>query len=295
MKQLITPLIQVQLMWATHHAWPALGQLQSAAPAPALWLVMEGEIELDDGENQWRIGPGEALLWSATRRRSIFARRAAQWLSLGMSVNFFDNLELERALDLPVQWTPAPAEWDALVSCTRELIRHWHGGQQPAVDAQSIAFYTQNMDTQRETRSPLDQMIAQSLARAIFGMCWKRLAGSEAELVLGKGVPDWLAETLRRVHDEPLIGVCELARRAGFSSAQFRRSFGQHVGVSPRSYLLNHRLEIARRLLEQTDLSIGEVATQCGFSSSSHFIHTFKRDSGFAPLQYRQTARSALV
>ena len=295
MKPLLAPLIQVQLVWATHHAWKARQNLRFAAPAPTLWLITQGEIELSDGFNRWQMGAGEAFLWSASLERSISTRGGAQWLSLGMHVNFFDHLELQSALQLPVQWRPTPGEWEALVHCTRELVRHWHDGEDVPVEAESIAFYSQEMDARRARRSPVDTMIAQSLARAVFGMCWKRLAGSEAARVMGARLPDWLAQTLRRIHDEPLTGVSELARQAGFSPAQFRRSFGEHVGVSPRSYLLNHRLEMARRLLEQDDLPVSAIAARCGFSSSSHFIHLFKRSAGLAPLQYRQASRAAPV
>ena len=295
MKETIAPLIQVNLVWATHHDWKARQRLQFAASAPALWLVSEGEIELSDGKTTWRIGAGQAFLWSAALNRSIVTHGGAQWLSLGLRVNFFDNLQLEYALDLPCQWTPAPDEWNALSGCTRELVRHWHGGQEVRVDAESIAFYTQKMEAQKPHRSPVDQLIAESLARAIFAMCWKRLARAEADLVMGNRMPDWIAATLRRVHRQPGVTVAELAHSVGFSLAQFRRSFGEHIGVSPRSYLINHRLEIARQLLEQTDAPVREIAVQCGFSSASHFIHLFKRDSGLAPRQYRQASRSSPV
>ncbi len=295
MKPLIAPLVQVQLMWATHHAWKACQTLQFAAPAPTLWLVLEGEIELSDGRNLWQIGAGEAFLWSASLQRRILTRKGAQWLSLGMQINFFDHLQLESALNLPVQWRPAPGEWESLLGCTRELVRQWHDDQEVRVDADSIAFYTQTMEARRTQRSPVDAMIAQGLARAVFGLCWKRLAHNEAALVMGRRVPEWLAQTLRRVHDEPLLSVSELAKDAGFSPAQFRRSFGEHLGVSPRSYLINHRLEMARRLLEQDDLPVSAIVARCGFSSSSHFIHLFKRNTGLAPLQYRQASRSAPV
>ena len=291
----MAPLIQVQLVWATHHAWKACQTLEFAAPAPTLWLILDGEIELGDGENIWTMSAGEAFLWSASLQRRILTRGGAQWLSLGMHVQFFDNLQLESALHLPVQWRPAPAEWKALLGCTRELVRQWHDGEDVPVDAPSIAFYTQQMAAQRERRAPVDAMIAQSLARAVFGLCWKRLAGDEAALVMGRRLPPWLALTLRRIHEEPLLSVSELAKDAGFSPAQFRRSFGEHIGVSPRSYLINHRLEMARRLLERDDLPVSAIAAQCGFSSSSHFIHLFKRNVGLAPLQYRQASRSAPV
>lgn len=293
-QQLVAPLIQVRLVWGTHHAWKARQALQFAASATALWLVLEGEVEVSDEHSSWRIGEGEAFLWSAASSRRIVTAAGAQWLSLGMQINF-DNLDVSRALDLPVQWRPAKGEWESLTRCTRELVRGWNGGEEELVDAASIAVYTQNMELQAQHRSPIDVMIAQSLARAVFGMCWKRLADAEAAQSLEKRVPPWLVETLTRIHDEPLISVAALARSAGFSPAQFRRGFGEHVGVAPRSYLINYRLDIARRLLKENELPISAIAKQCGFSSLSHFIHMFKQSSGLSPSGFRQAARSAPV
>jgi hypothetical protein len=224
-EHIVAPLIQVRPIWATHHGWKARQTLQFAAPATALWLVLDGEVEVSDGENNWRIGDGEAFLWSTALSRRITTRDGASWLSLGMQINFFDNLDLSRALDLPVQWRPDALEWESLQNCARELVRQWHGGHRVLIDAASIGTYTQEMEGARANRSPIDLLICESLGRAVFGMCWKRLASAEAALVMGKRVPHWLGETLSRVHDEPLVSVAALAKSAGFSPAQFRRSF----------------------------------------------------------------------
>ena len=296
MKQQFASAIQVQLAWATHHAWKPGQTLQSAVSTPTLWLMIEGEVALSDGRNQWNLCAGEAFLWaSRALERRIQTRGGAQWLSLGLRVHFFDHLELGGALDLPVGWRPAPAEWRSLTRCARELVQCWHGGEIVRVDADSLAFYSQKMEATRAVRAPLDAMIAPSLARAVFGMCWKHLSHSEAALLTRGRVPAWIAATLRRIEDDPSVGVAALAREAGFSPAQFRRSFGEHIGVAPRTYLINHRLEVARRLLEQSDLPVGTIAAQCGFSSSSHFIHLFKRSVGLAPLQYRQSSKATPV
>ena len=296
MKQALASVIQVQLAWATHHAWKPGQTLQSAASTPTLWLMLEGDVALGDGHNQWDLRAGDAFLWaSQALGRRIQTRGGAQWLSLGMHVNFFDHLELGRALDLPIRWRPAPAQWHSLTVCARELVNGWHGGEEVRVDADSLAFYSQKMEATRAARAPIDAMIAHSLARAVFGMCWKHLSQTGDATLTQQRLPAWIAATLRRIEDDPPVGVAALARAAGFSPAQFRRGFGEHIGVSPRTYLVNHRLETARRLLEQSDLSVAAIALKCGFSSSSHFIHLFKRQVGLAPLQYRQASKATPV
>ena len=250
MKQPLAPSIQIQLAWATHHAWKPCQRLQSAVP-PTLWLLLEGDIELSDGTNLWELRAGRRVFYGRPRRSTGAFRRAAvrsgcRWECTSI---FFDNLELGRALDLPVLWRPSPDEWQSLTACARELVRAWHDGEEIRVDADSIAFYSQQMDARRAGRAPIDAMIAHGLARAIFGMCWKRLSQNGETLIAAQRIPDWLTETLQRMDENPLAGVGELARAAGFSPAQFRRSFGEHLGVSPRTYLVNHRLEVARKIV----------------------------------------------
>ena len=294
-EQFVTPLIQVSLVWVTHHSWKPRQTMQFAVPSTALWLMFEGSVEVSDSQNEWEIGKEEAFLWSSASSRRVITPHGARWISVGMQINFFDNLDLSRALNLPVKWRPENEEWKSLSSCASELVRHWHGCEETLVDASTLATYSQQMEALRLKRAPIDVMIAESLGRALFGLCWKRLAKEEATQVMGKRVPPWLVETLSRIHDEPLLSVAVLAKDAGFSPAQFRRGFGEHVGVSPRSYLINNRLEIARRLLEENELPVSAVATCCGFSSLSHFIHMFKQSSGLSPLQYRQAGRSAQI
>lgn len=282
------PLFQVRLAWATRHTWKARQTLQFAAPATALWLVQDGEIEVGDAEHSWHLSSGQAFLWSATSSRRIFTPGGATWLSLGVKTDFLADLNLHHAPDLPARWEPSPAQWQTLQACARELIQHWHGGEAAPVDAARIAAYTREMDARKKERSVLDVLIAESLARAIFGLCWRHLAGEEAALV-AKRLPLWLSETLHRIHDEPHIGIAELSHRAGFSPAQFRRLFQAHIGFSPREYVLQHRLDLARHLLEEQDWPVSAVAAHCGFSSLSHFIHIFKRTTGLSPARYRNT------
>jgi AraC-like DNA-binding protein len=98
---------------------------------------------------------------------------------------------------------------------------------------------------------------------------------------------------LQRLRENPTVSVTELAQAAHFSPAQFRRQFRTWTGLTPREYLHRYRLELARRLLETTDLPIAHIADRCGFESLSHFTRTFKNAFGISPARYRKGTKDA--
>ena len=70
----------------------------------------------------------------------------------------------------------------------------------------------------------------------------------------------------------------------GYGLQVFRKVFGH----SPRAYLSNLKLQEAKMLIEQPDLSLGEIAIKLGYTHLSHFSRQFKRWTGQSPLQYRR-------
>ena len=96
-------------------------------------------------------------------------------------------------------------------------------------------------------------------------------------------VLDWAIEHL----DEPLT-VDDLARRARMSRRTFVRAFRASTGTTPASWVTSRRLDEARRLLEQTDLSIERVARTVGYSSAITFRQNFSRAFATTPTSYRR-------
>ncbi len=72
----------------------------------------------------------------------------------------------------------------------------------------------------------------------------------------------------------------ELAVKAGISTRQLERLFSKYMGLTPTRYYLNLRLNRAKQLLDQTNMSILSVALACGFISASHFSKCFKEYYG---------------
>ena len=88
------------------------------------------------------------------------------------------------------------------------------------------------------------------------------------------------------------VALEELASRVGLSRRQLERLFVRHVGRTPARYYLELRLQRARNLLFQSELSILDIALASGFVSASHFSKTFKQMYGRAPRQEREPEAS---
>jgi transcriptional regulator GlxA family with amidase domain len=97
----------------------------------------------------------------------------------------------------------------------------------------------------------------------------------------------WLVEHL----DQP-VDVELLARRAHMAPRTFARRFRAETGTTPHDWLTGQRVLLARRLLEDTDLSVDAVALRSGFGDGAMLRHHFSRRVGATPQAYRSTFRS---
>lgn len=85
--------------------------------------------------------------------------------------------------------------------------------------------------------------------------------------------------------------LLELAGQVGLNSRVLKEGFRQVFGQPPFTYLRNHRLEQARRLLETGDLKVAEVAAAVGFADRSHFAQQFQAKFGLNPKLYQTQHR----
>jgi AraC family transcriptional regulator len=90
------------------------------------------------------------------------------------------------------------------------------------------------------------------------------------------------------------IRVEELAALLGLSKSHFTRTFKRTFGVSPCSYLMQRRIEVAQGLLLTTRQPQSSIALSCGMYDQSHFIRSFHRIVGETPASWRRARRGAL-
>ncbi|PZX17567.1 transcriptional regulator GlxA family with amidase domain [Palleronia aestuarii] len=88
--------------------------------------------------------------------------------------------------------------------------------------------------------------------------------------------------------EEP-ISPAALARDVGMSTRQLERLFRRYLARSPKRYYMEMRLQKARNLLMQTDMSVINVALACGFTSPSHFSKCYRSHYETTPYRERGT------
>ena len=96
-----------------------------------------------------------------------------------------------------------------------------------------------------------------------------------------------VAEYIRQNCDAK-ISIQELAALARMTQVQFTRQFAKYYHQTPKEYCCNARVDHAKTLLMQTELSTKEIAERCGFSDCYHFYHQFKKSVAMTPSEYRE-------
>lgn len=89
-------------------------------------------------------------------------------------------------------------------------------------------------------------------------------------------------------HYKEDITLNDIADHVKISPFHFSRLFKKHTNYTPHQYLINYRVNNAKKLLFSSNLSINEIASKCGFNNVSHFVTTFKGHTNFSPKKYRE-------
>lgn len=88
----------------------------------------------------------------------------------------------------------------------------------------------------------------------------------------------------------PNFNATFIADRMAMSTSQLSRKLNQIVGVSTVSYILQVKLIKAKKMLQDSSISLGEVSDACGFYDLSYFSRTFKKEFGITPSAYQKNA-----
>ncbi len=144
--------------------------------------------------------------------------------------------------------------------------------------------------SEMETRGLGGDLYAESLATLLalhllrnhssLGRGSRRRIGSEggfSKRALGLAT-DYINDNLARK-----LTLEDIAGAAHMSPHHFARSFKAATGLSPHQYVIHRRVELAKCLLSNNDLTVAEVATAVGFSNPSHLAHHVRRLLGVPP------------
>lgn len=98
------------------------------------------------------------------------------------------------------------------------------------------------------------------------------------------------AEDIFDVDYNKQINLSDVSKELGVSINHLIRLFKGYSGVTPMQYITKKRVDKAKELLNQNDLSIIDVAYTTGFKSLSNFYKCFKEHTGYTPIKYKKSS-----
>lgn len=97
---------------------------------------------------------------------------------------------------------------------------------------------------------------------------------------------------LMQNHTEEVLSCTEIGDKVGLSTRQMERLFQSHMHTTPNAFYMELRLERAKHLLLQSTMSITQIATACGFNSTSYFTRCYAKGFGLTPREQRKQGKS---
>ncbi len=148
------------------------------------------------------------------------------------------------------------------------------------------------LKTEIQTGCLSGRLYGELLGTALAARLVQNYAGSKPSLEFkANGLPQ---SQLERVIDYMKanltqdLSILDLATLTTMSESHFSRSFKQSVGIAPYQYLTQQRVERAKQLLKQHEISISDIALDCGFANQTHLTKVFRQVTGMTPKAYQK-------
>ena len=149
-------------------------------------------------------------------------------------------------------------------------------------------------ETQTDTTG--SKIIVQRLAEALFISAIRYyIAQNHNQPFFAALYDQKISTTLEQIHAYPEKdwSLDSMSKEAGMSRTSFANHFRNKVGQTPMHYLTNWRMLIAKRILEESEKPIAEVAEKMGYSSEQAFNRAFKKIVHQTPARFRRRLEAA--
>lgn len=123
---------------------------------------------------------------------------------------------------------------------------------------------------------------------------FEKLCNASKETLPTNTLAQLIQEYIKEHFCEDSISLASIASEFNMNESYLSYSFKQWHGIKLSVYIENLRIQKAKSLLTQTDLSIGRIATETGYLSSNSFCRAFKRVTGQNASSYRATCENRL-
>ena len=143
---------------------------------------------------------------------------------------------------------------------------------------------------------PVDQDDVREMAKRLHELVGEREARERLirsakaagdEVAAPRSVAEQARLAIDRGFGSPDLGVNNLSEKLGYSPNYLGNAFRRAYGVSIADYIGRARVAEAKRMMDQTDLMVYEIAFRVGFEDQHYFSKTFKKYEGVTPSEYR--------
>lgn len=207
--------------------------------------------------------------------------------------HYADEISLDshsecRVLSLPL------SQWQDVLTQSSDsglLMEHLRVPEQ-AFQSRTIQQALRTLWALTEEEGPPSRLLARAAGCEILAELCK-LSGVPFAEARG-GLAPWAERRSKQIMRERLaedISLDQLAAEVQLSPFHFARMFKQSVGVTPRVYLTQLRMEKACELLERTDRPITEIAFDVGYSSNQVLARVFSKYERMTPSEFRRATR----
>lgn len=170
---------------------------------------------------------------------------------------------------------------------TRDSNIYTSGGVSSGID---LALALVEEDHGREIALHIARKLILQLKRPGYQAQFSRLLEiHRLENSIGGKLYTWM---IRRLEED--LNIEYLAQYSNMSVRNFARVFLKETGVTPAKFVEKVRVEVARRYLEDSDLSMDQIAEKCGLGGLISMRRTFIRHMNMSPSDYRRSFRTSL-
>jgi AraC family transcriptional regulator len=229
------------------------------------------ELKIDGQCDARKRVPGDLAILPASAVRQVRSRDPHEVLVVTVSPEVIAQTGLAAAGGKPIELIPRAYHRDAQLEhiCL-------------ALKAEAESHYVSG------------PLYGESLALAVCVHLLKQTLGKDSSMPKKGGIAP---RALRRVIDyiesnlDSPLRMASLAEISGLSQYRFAHNFKSATGVPPYQYVLRTRLDRAKQMLRQTNLSVLDIAYAVGCQSISRFNALFRRELGTTPTNYRASFR----
>lgn len=247
-----------------------------------IFCTISGETEIFIENEHYVLVPG-ALFYCCAGSVYALQARSAVLIGLNFDLTQKRNTHMTPYPVLPVSDGPVPVVETEQIQGQSFINSYLYlgagAGYETELKTILAEFATQRI-YYRENSS--------SILKSILSRLHRHSAGSRSDSM---DVVSKIIAYMKDNFNKPLSNQM-LSEMTGYHEYHLNRLFTRHTGLTVHRYILNLRLNCAKDLLLNTELSLMQIAEQSGFQSNTHFSGYFKQVVGISPLEYRKQMKN---